>query len=100
MSVLLFFIAALRAVVEMLGLSLIGLGVMALFAGNGRQKNPIYQLFDLITRAPRRCVAALIPGQERQVLAACLCFVLLFMVWVGLAIWRVFLLDAALSSAG
>ena len=43
MSVLLFFIAALRAVVEMLGLSLIGLGVMALFAGNGRKKNPIYQ---------------------------------------------------------
>ncbi len=96
---LLFFIAALRAVVEMLGLSLIGLALMAVFAGAKRQQNPIYRLFDLITRAPRRLVAALIPGPERPVLVACLCFFLLFCLWIGLAVWRLFLLDAAVSSA-
>lgn len=96
---LLFSIAALRAVVEMLGLSLIGLGVMALLAGSRRQKNPIYRLFDLITRAPRRWVGQLIPGPERPVLTGVLCFCLLFCFWIGLALWRVFLLHAAGSSA-
>ena len=87
---LLFLISALRAIVEMLGLSLIGLALMAVFAGNRRDSNPIYRLFALITRAPRRLAGSLLPGRrERPVLAGVLCFVLLFLLWIGLAIWRI-----------
>ncbi|WP_139326307.1 hypothetical protein [Azonexus hydrophilus] len=85
---LLFLISALRAIVEMLGLSLIGLALMAVFAGNRRDSNPIYRLFALITRAPRRLAGSLLPGRERPVLAGVLCFVLLFLLWIGLALWR------------
>lgn len=86
---LLFLISALRAIVEMLGLCLIGLALMAVFAGNRRDSNPIYRLFALITRAPRRLAGSLLPGRrERPVLAGVLCFVLLFMLWIGLALWR------------
>lgn len=85
---LLFLISALRAIVEMLGLSLIGLALMAVFAGNRRDSNPIYRLFALITRAPRRLAGSLLPKRERPVLAGVLCFVLLFLLWIGLALWR------------
>lgn len=85
---LLFAIGALRAIVEMLGLCLLGMGAMALLAGAGRQGNPVYRLFELITRAPRQLVARLLPGRERPLLAGVLCFLLLFLLWLALAAWR------------
>lgn len=68
-----FAIGALRAIVEMLGLCLLGMGAMALLAGAGRQGNPVYRLFELITRAPRQLVARLLPElneAEHQLAAA------------------------------
>lgn len=85
---LLFLVAALRAVVEMLGLSLLGLAAMALLAGEGRAGNPVYRLFELITRAPRRLTGRLLPGRERPVLTGVLCFILLFVLWILLAVLR------------
>lgn len=85
---LLFLIGALRAVIEMLGLSLLGLAAMALLAGERRQENVIYRLFELLTRAPRRLVASLLPGRERPLLAGVLCFCALFAAWILLAAWR------------
>lgn len=83
-----FLIGALRAVIEMLGLSLLGMAAMALLAGERRQSNPIFRLFELITRAPRRLMAALMPGRERPLLAGVLCFCALFAAWMLLAAWR------------
>jgi hypothetical protein len=54
-----FLISALRAIVEMLGLCLLGQAVLYLLAGRRRTDNRIYQLFDLITTPPRRVVALL-----------------------------------------
>lgn len=85
---LLFLIAALRAVLEMLGLCLLGMAAMALLAGKRRQENAIYRLFELITRAPRQLVARLLPGRERPLLAGVLCFCALFAAWILLAAWR------------
>ena len=85
---LLFLIGAARAIMEMLGFSLLGLAAMTLLAGERRQENPIYRLFELITRAPRRLAGYLIPGRESPRLAGCLCFGLLFAVWILLAAWR------------
>ena len=85
---LLFFIAALRAIVEMLGLALLGLAAMSVLAGSRRQSNPIYRLFELLTRAPRRLVGAILPAKTPPFVVGVLCFILLFVVWIGLALWR------------
>ena len=56
-----FVISAVRAVVEMLGLCLIGQGILYLLAGSRRRQNAIYRFFDLLTRPPRQVVAFLLP---------------------------------------
>jgi hypothetical protein len=86
--VLLFLIAALRAIVEMLGLALLGLAAMSVLAGSRRHSNPIYRLFELLTRAPRRLVGAILPATTPPLVTGVLCFILLFLLWIGLAVWR------------
>jgi uncharacterized membrane protein HdeD (DUF308 family) len=82
---LVFLLSALRAIVEMLGLCLIGQGILYVIAGEKRLSNPIYRLFRLLTEAPRR-LAALLPGVKPDTTsAALLAFFLLFLCWLGLA---------------
>lgn len=94
----LFLLSALRAIIEMLGLALLGQAVMALLAGAQRARNPIYQLFALLTRWPRhvcgKLCGKLLPGARRPWLEGALCFLLLFIAWIGLAAWRLSLLAA------
>lgn len=85
---LLFLIAATRAITEMLGLCLIGMAVMRILAGSSYATNPIYRLFELITRGPRNLVACLLPGKPGMLSVGLLCFVLLFALWIGFAAWR------------
>ncbi|WP_434516036.1 hypothetical protein AB6Q56_05085 [Dechloromonas sp. ARDL1] len=84
---LLFLISAVRAIIEMLGLCLIGQGMLYILAGRGREGNRIYQLFDLITRAPRQLVAMIMPGISDRAMGVA-CFVILLLLWVGLAFLR------------
>ena len=85
---LLFLIGALRAVVEMLGLALLGLAAMSVLAGGRRHDNVIYRLFELVSRGPRRLIAALLPASTPPLVSGVLCFVALFAIWMGLALWR------------
>lgn len=82
-----FLISAARAIIEMLGLCLIGQGMLYILAGRGRESNRIYQLFDLITRAPRQLVAAILPGFLGKAVGV-VCFVILLLLWIGLAFLR------------
>lgn len=93
MSFSLFVLSALRAVVEMLGLCLLGQAALALLAGRSRLGNPIYRLFALITRAPRRLCGKLLPGTRRPWLEGELCFLLLLLAWIALAVGRLFVLQ-------
>jgi len=86
-----FLIAALRAIVEMLGLSLLALGFLHVISGSRREGNPIYQLFALITRLPLRLVARLLPTGSPSWLVGMLCFMVLLTFWIGLALLRSFL---------
>jgi hypothetical protein len=88
---LVFMIGALRSIVEMLGLCLIGQGVLYLLAGQHRQQNAIYRFFDLLTRPPRQLVAMMLPKQASGKAVGMGAFVLLFLVWIGLAWLRKFL---------
>ncbi|AXS80185.1 hypothetical protein [Dechloromonas sp. HYN0024] len=87
----LFLIGALRAIVEMLGWCLLGQGVLYVIAGRKRADNRIYQLFALITSPPRRLLAMLMPGTASPVLIGCITFVVVLMLWLGLAFVRKFL---------
>ena len=86
-----FLISAIRAIIEMLGLCLIAQGVMYLLAGQQRQQNPVYQLFALITAAPMRLAGALLPTGASATMAGLLCFLILFVSWIGLAVLRKFI---------
>lgn len=84
---MLFVIGAVRAIVEMLGLCLIGQGVLYLMAGQGRVGNPIYRAFALVGAMPLRLAGLLRPGASaagRGLLA----FLILFALWIGLALLR------------
>lgn len=83
-----FLISALRSIIEMLGLCLLGQGVLYLLAGQGRKENRIYQLFDLLTTAPRTLVALLLPVTTNPVLVALMTFVILLLLWLGVAFLR------------
>ena len=85
-----FWISVTRATVEMLGLCLLGQGALFLIAGRSRGSNRIYQLFDLITRPPRQLVAKLLPGSPSTLAVGVLTFVILLLLWIGLALTRKF----------
>jgi len=90
MEMLLFAIAALRAIIEMLGLCLIGQGALFAIAGRNSEKNPIYAMFHLITEMPVRLFAHLLPAASASWLKNLFAFVMLFVLWIGLAILRKF----------
>jgi hypothetical protein len=86
-----FLISALRAILEMLALCLLGQAVLYVLAGQGRSENLIYRLFDLITRSPRQLVAILLPRSCSASVVGILTFVIVLVLWLGLAIVRKFI---------
>lgn len=88
---MLFLIAALRAIIEMLLLCLLGQGALYLLAGEKRHGNPVYQLFALITGAPQRWLAKLLPATSPAKVKALFSFLVLLFLWLGLAFARKFL---------
>jgi len=88
---LLFLIAACRSILEMLALCLVGQAVLALLCGSGRERNPVYRLFALITRAPR-CLTTRLSFRPVDGFAnGMICLLLLLILWVGLAWMRKFI---------
>ena len=87
---LVFLVSALRAVIEMLGMCLMGQGMLYVLAGRGRTNNPIYQLFDLITRPPRKIVERILPAASSRTIGIS-CFAILLLLWLGLAFVRKFI---------
>lgn len=83
-----FVISAVRAVLEMLGICMLGQGVLYVLAGKSRSKNPIYQLFDLLTKAPRSMVAKALQAPISSPSVNVLCFFFLLLAWLGLAFVR------------
>jgi len=87
-SSLLFVLSAIRAIVEMLGLCLIAQAAMYLLLGGNRFNNPIYRFFSLLTAAPRKFTAVLLPAGAGQAIVAFVGFIILFFLWLGLAYLR------------
>lgn len=78
-------VSILRALVEVALLALLAQGLLALLAGAGRARNPVYRLFQIITdpvlKAMRRATPKAIIDKHLPYVA----FFLLFWLWILLA---------------
>lgn len=77
-----------RALVEVALLTLLGQGLLALLAGARRQGNPVYQLFQIVTRPVLAVVRKLTPSLIIDKHLPVVTFFLLFWLWIGLAYLR------------
>lgn len=84
-EIMIFCMSALRSIIEMLGLCLLGQALLYLLAGQNRDKNPIYQFFALITRRPQQLARQLLPAKTSSGIIGMTCFLFLFTLWIALA---------------
>lgn len=82
----LFLISVLRALVEVAGYTLIGQGILALFAGKNRDSNFVYRLMRVITDPPVKLVRWITPRIIIDKHIPFVTFFLLFWLWIGLAV--------------
>ena len=79
-------LSAARALLEVAGLSLLGQGALALLAGKQRHANPFYKILAIITAPVLRGVRHVTPRRSGDTLVAILAFLLLFGLWIVLAL--------------
>lgn len=78
-------LGALRALVEVALLALLGQGAVALLSGARRQTNPIYKLFQIVTGPVIKMVRHIAPPQVIDRHLPFVAFFVLFWAWIGLA---------------
>lgn len=78
-------IGALRAVLEMLGLCLVGQGILHVVAGAGRQRNPIYRLFAIVTAPPLHLLRRIMPSFVPEWLICAMTLASVLLAWIALA---------------
>ena len=84
-------LSILRALVEVALLALLGQGAVGLLAGAKRHTNPIYQLFEIITKPVMRVVRFITPKPVMDKHLPYVAFFLLFWLWIFLAWAKQFL---------
>ena len=84
-------LAALRALVEVALLALLGQGLLALLAGARRDSNPIYMLFKIVTRPAIVVVRRITPRLIIDKHVPFVAFFVLFWLWIFLAWAKQFL---------
>ncbi|CAG0124883.1 hypothetical protein RHDC2_00726 [Rhodocyclaceae bacterium] len=80
-----FIISILRGLTEVALLALLGQGLLALLAGSRRATNPIYQLFQTVTRPVLRIARFITPRAIIDKHLPFVAFFLLFWLWIFLA---------------
>jgi uncharacterized protein YggT (Ycf19 family) len=78
-------LGALRALVEVALLFLLGRGILALLAGGRRHANPVYRLFVVVTGPVLKLARRVAPPQIMDRHLPLAAFFLLFWMWIGLA---------------
>ncbi len=81
----LFLVSVVRTLVEVALLSLLGQGAVGLLAGARRASNPIYRLFQVVTRPVIRLTRWLAPAAILDRHLPVLAFFLVFWLWILLA---------------
>lgn len=83
-----FLISVLRALTEVALLTLLGQGLLAFLAGSRRATNPVYLLFQVVTRPVLRIVRSITPGIILDKHLPFVAFFLLFWLWIVLALLK------------
>ena len=78
-------LGVLRALVEVAMLFLLGQGLLALLAGRGRDNNPMYRLFLIITGPVVKAMRKVTPKQIIDKHIPYMAFAVLFWLWIALA---------------
>ncbi|MBI4985048.1 MAG: hypothetical protein HZC24_06825 [Rhodocyclales bacterium] len=78
-------VSSLRALVEVALLTLLAQGLLALLAGAGRARNPIYRLFQIVTAPVLKAVRWLTPKLIIDKHIPFVSFFVLFWLWILLA---------------
>lgn len=78
-----------KLIAEIALLAMMGQWAVGLMAGAGREGNPVYRLFALMSRPWVRGVRWLAPQRLPDRLVPRLAFVALLLVWVVSAVWKV-----------
>jgi hypothetical protein len=78
-------VSALRAVVEVALLALLGQGILALLAGSGRNGNIVYMLFRTVTSPVIKAVRFITPKLVIDKHLPFVAFFVLFWLWILLA---------------
>jgi hypothetical protein len=81
----LFVVSIVRVLVEVAGYTLLGQGVLALFAGRSRDSNVVYRLMQTITNPAIRMVRMITPRFVIDKHIPFVTFFVLFWLWIGLA---------------
>ncbi len=81
----LFLVSALRAIVEVAGFALLGQGLLAVLAGEARQQNFVYLLFQVVTRPVIRAVRFVTPRFILDPHMPLVSFFVLVWLWIALA---------------
>lgn len=82
----LFLISVLRVVVEVAGYTLLGQGVLAIFAGKSREQNIVYRLMQTVTGPAVKAVRFITPRFIIDKHIPLVTFFILFWLWIGLAV--------------
>jgi uncharacterized membrane protein YedE/YeeE len=78
-------VGAIRVVVEVALLALLGQGVLAVLAGSRRRENVVYQLFATVTSPVVRMARFVTPKVVVDRHLPMVAFFILFWLWIGLA---------------
>lgn len=82
----LFVISLLRVLVEVAGYTLLGQGVLAIFAGKSRDQNVVYRLMQTVTSPAVKAVRYVTPRFIIDKHIPFVTFFILFWMWIGLAV--------------
>ena len=79
-------LSVLRAIVEVTGFIMLGQGVLYVVAGKSRQKNFVYQMFEIVTKPVIKLTRFITPRLIRDDHIPVAAFLLVAWLWIGLAI--------------
>lgn len=82
----LFLISVLRVLAEVAGYTLLGQGVLAIFAGKSRDQNVVYRLMQTVTSPAVKAVRFVTPRFIIDRHIPFVTFFVLFWFWIGLAV--------------
>ena len=77
-------VSVLKALVEIAAMSLLAQGVIAVLSGNARQRNFVYQLFQVVTAPIIKLARALSPRFIADQYLGLVGFFILFWLWIAL----------------